>query len=140
MERVDILLKKDGIAVARYKVKSVLGKGFVNVEEELQLNTELPISADALIIQFEKETGTWIITPVKKSVTYDDYREKYQLTSQERKILDLLQNSEKPLTQREIAEQMGIKPQGVWHSLQRLLEKGLIKKTDDRPAKYFLAR
>jgi|GEM_PF-3771045 len=139
MKEIYITLRMDGVAKIRYRVKSVLGKGFVNAEEDLQLNTELPISADALIIQFEEKTGTWIIIPIKKGITHDSEKT-YKLTLQEKKILDILQNSEKPLTQQEIANRMGIKTQGIWHSLKRLVEKGFIKKTNERPAKYFLSR
>ena len=139
MNEVSLILKKDGIAKIRYKVRSILGRGFVNAEEDLQLNTELPISADALIIQFEEKTGDWVIIPVKKGTTHDSEKT-YKLTPQEKKILDILQNSEKPLTQQEIANRIGIKTQGIWHSLKRLVEKGLIKKTNERPAKYFISR
>ena len=62
-----------------------------------------------------------------------------KLTKQQQDIINVLKNSNKPLTDEEIADELGKTKQAIWNNLRLLEKQGYIKKIDERPRKWVIS-
>lgn len=133
MKDIRIVLGRNGIGYIQYRIQSVQEGGVVKAEEPLKPEAIIRIQAEALKIIFDQNLG-WIIEPIRRK------EEKIlKLTPQQRKILKILKRAEKPLTQKEIANQMNVRPQAIWNSLQELVKEGILVRSEERPFRYSIA-
>jgi len=133
MKELRIILGKNGIGYIRYWIQSVQEGGIVEAEELLKPEATIRIQVEALKIRFDQNLG-WIIEPIHRKE-----KTTLKLTPQQRKILEILKRAGRSLTQKEIANQMNVRPQAIWNSLQELVKEGILVRSEERPFRYSIA-